>query len=203
MSDEFKRVERQFKWNVDLCHPDLSYAAKTRENKAILALEIPYPLLKEWHRIVSGGGLGGNCVDGQDVPYLADYISLLEISIPGSLFAFTDDQEIRRKINDNLWKISTSVVQLYKNTKGRKRKELDNQVRKFHVLAGQTKTREEYEKEVDQHKSAAEDWRSKYQNLEDEKRNLYNEMLEVINQKERTINHLQNENQQLLNYIAI
>lgn len=199
MSDEFRRCERQFKWNVELSHPDLSYAAKTRKNKAILALEIPYPLLKEWHRIINGGGLGEKTVDGQDVP---DYISLLEISIPSSLFAFTDDQETRSQINDNLWKISTSVVQLYKKTKGRKRKELDNRVRKFHVMAGQTKSQEDYEEEINQLKSAAENWRSKYQNLEVEKRNLYNEMLEVINQKERTINHLQNENQQLLNYIT-
>ena len=115
---------------------------------------------------------------------------------------FTDDQEIRSQINENLWKISASVAQLYKKTKGRKRKELDSRVRKFHVFSGQTKSQEEYQKEINQLKSESEEWRSKYKNLEDEKQNLYNEMLEVINQKERVINHLQNENQQLLNYLA-
>ena len=31
MSDEFRRCERDFKWKVQLSHPDLSYAAKQQK----------------------------------------------------------------------------------------------------------------------------------------------------------------------------
>lgn len=115
MSDDFRHCIRQFKWKVQLGHPDLSYAGKRRENKPIFALEIPYPLLKEWDRLLYSG-LDGKTVDSQ---IALDYITLLELSIPGSIFVFTDDQEIRSQINENLWKISASVAQLYKKTKGR------------------------------------------------------------------------------------
>ena len=199
MSDDFRHCIRQFKWKVQLGHPDLSYAGKRRENRPIFALEISYPLLKEWDRLLYSGGIDGKTVDSQ---IALDYITLLELSIPGSIFVFTDDQEIRSQINGNLWKISASVAQLYKKTKGRTRKELDSRVRKFHVFSGQTKSQEEYQKEINQLKSESEEWRSKYKNLEDEKQNLYNEMLEVIGRGERMINHLQNENQQLLNYLS-
>ena len=77
-------------------------------------------------------------------------VALLELSIPGPMFAFIDDQEIRSQVNKNLWKISASVAQLYKKTKGRKRKKLDTRVRKFHVFSGQTKSQEEYQKEINQ-----------------------------------------------------
>ena len=77
-------------------------------------------------------------------------VALLELSIPGPMFAFIDDQEIRSQINKNLWKISASVAQLYKKTKGRKRKKQDTRVRKFHVFSGQTKSQEEYQKEINQ-----------------------------------------------------
>ena len=85
------------------------------------------------------------------------------MSIPGSFFAFTDDQEGKCHINDNFWNISTSVVQLYENTKGRKRKELDNRRTKFSVLEGQTKSHEEYGKDFNQLKCTVEEWRSKVQ----------------------------------------
>ena len=68
-------------------------------------------------------------------------VALLELSIPGPMFAFIDDQEIRSQINKNLWKISASVAQLYKKTKGRKRKKL---IPEFHVFSGQTKSQEEH-----------------------------------------------------------
>ena len=154
MSDDFRHCIRQFKWKVQLGHPDLSYAGKRRENKPIFALEIPYPLLKEWDRLLYSGGIDGKTVDSQTA---LDYITLLELSIPGSIFVFTDDQEIRSQINENLWKISASVAQLYKKTKGRKRKELDSRVRKFHVFSGQTKSQEEYQKEINQLKSESEE----------------------------------------------
>ena len=57
MLDNFRHCVRQFKWKVHLGHPDLSYAGKRRENKPIFALEIPYPSLKEWDRLLYSGGL--------------------------------------------------------------------------------------------------------------------------------------------------
>lgn len=125
-------------------------------------METPYPLLKEWHKIISDGCLRRKRADGDEQNVL-DYNSLLEMSIPGSFFAFTDDQEGKCHINDNFWNISTSVVQLYENTKGRKRKELDNRRTKFSVLEGQTKSHEEYGKDFNQLKCTVEEWRSKVQ----------------------------------------
>jgi hypothetical protein len=39
---------------IMLSQPDLRYAAKNNERKIICTLDIPYPLLKEWHGIVYG-----------------------------------------------------------------------------------------------------------------------------------------------------
>ena len=59
----------------------------------------------------------------------------MKYSVPCRLFAFTDDQAIRDEISVHLMKLLNAVVQLYRKTKGRARKELDEKVKK-----GQTKS---------------------------------------------------------------
>ena len=63
-----------------------------------------------------------------------DYIDLLESCTPSGLFAFTDDQAVRDDISVHSMKLSNAAVQLYRNTKGRTRKELDEKVKKFTFL---------------------------------------------------------------------
>ena len=48
----------------------------------------------------------------------SDYIDLLEATIPGGLFVFSDEESVRREVNDSLAKISGFVAQLYRKTKG-------------------------------------------------------------------------------------
>lgn len=62
---------------------------------------------------------------------------------------FTDDESIRRRIDKSLSIIAGSVVQLYKKTKGRARKDLDERVRKFHVFEGENKSVEEFNNEIE------------------------------------------------------
>ena len=90
-----------------------------------------------------------------------DYVDLLKYTTPCVLFAFTDNQSIRDDISINLSKLSGTVVQLYKKTKGRTRKELDGKVKKIHVHEGQVKSVRELLKEVEFMRDEIEEWKAK------------------------------------------
>ena len=53
MSDETKGCDHEYAREVKFIEPELRYAAKALETKPIFALEIPYPLLREWHKIIT------------------------------------------------------------------------------------------------------------------------------------------------------
>ena len=88
-------------------------------------------------------------------------MDLLKYTTPCGLFAFTDNQSIRDDISINLSKLSGTVVQLKKKTKGRARKELDGKVKKIHVHEGQVKSVRELLKEVEFMRDEIEEWKAK------------------------------------------
>lgn len=53
MSDETKGCDHEYAREVKFIEPERRYAAKALETKPIFALEIPYPLLREWHKIIT------------------------------------------------------------------------------------------------------------------------------------------------------
>ncbi|XP_028417141.1 uncharacterized protein LOC114541415 [Dendronephthya gigantea] len=223
MSDEFTReIRSSFERAVVVSQPDLSYAAKEKVRDIICTLVLPYPLIKKWYDIVQNvGGIEEssnpkNPDENNDVSNCqckhnrVTYVWLVEKCIAGGLFAFTDDEVVRNEIDINLSKIASSVYQLYKKTKGRARKDLDERVRKFHVFEGQTmsviKLREELNNvhnELNNVNDELTEFRKKYENLEKEKEKLYNEMATTIKQKDTMITELQKNNRELEQYAQI
>ena len=53
MSDETKSCDREYANKVSVGEPELRYAARTTDKAPLIALEVPYLLLKEWHKILS------------------------------------------------------------------------------------------------------------------------------------------------------
>ena len=170
MSDAFSKCCSSFKKEIAITQADISYSAKTNARKILFALEIPLPLLKEWHRRINEEASNRKVTSGQNfatgnedeqaslTPSTSqnrqyrknlDYIDLLEYSVPCGLFAFTDDQAVRDEISVHLMKLSNAVVQLYRKTKGRARKELDEKVKRVHVYEGQTKSVSEFYDEIE------------------------------------------------------
>ena len=52
MSDEFSPCCSRFKDAIRFTQPELGYEAREKEKRVLFTLEIPYPLLSEWHKIV-------------------------------------------------------------------------------------------------------------------------------------------------------
>ena len=52
MSDEFSQCCSRFKDAIKFTQPELRYEAREKEKRVLFTLEIPYPLLSEWHKIV-------------------------------------------------------------------------------------------------------------------------------------------------------
>ena len=52
MSDEFSQCCSRFKDAIRFTQPELRYEAREKEKRVLFTLEIPYPLLSEWHKIV-------------------------------------------------------------------------------------------------------------------------------------------------------
>ena len=103
------------------------------------------------------------------------YIDLVEKCTLGECFAFSDDPNIRKEIDSALMKIAYISLQ-YKKNKGRARKELEERVRKIHVMEGQAKTIQEfYNKMESLHDEIGilhdelQEWKSRCKNLEEEK----------------------------------
>ena len=53
MSDEFSECSLSFKRQIVVNQPEIRYAAKAHVNEIIFPVNIPFPLLKEWHKIVA------------------------------------------------------------------------------------------------------------------------------------------------------
>ena len=54
MSDNLSKNRWSFEDEIALSQPDLRYAAKNDERETICTMDIPYPLLQQWHGFVYG-----------------------------------------------------------------------------------------------------------------------------------------------------
>ena len=97
MSDAPRCCALEYAKQVVISEPELRYASKILERKPIFACEIPYPLLKEWHKFISEKTL--NALEVQVSASASgctvlgiDYVLFLEGAINGNAFCFTDDK---------------------------------------------------------------------------------------------------------------
>lgn len=132
-------------------------------------------------------------------PAKIDYIDLLESSIPCGLFAFTDDQAVRDEISVHLMKLSSIVVQLYRTTKGRARKELDEKEKK-NFYEGQTKSVRELYDQIEFMTDEIKLWENNHKHPEEEKEKLYEDLTVGLNEQRRVSEELQRSNKELEEY---
>ena len=169
MSDEFSQCCARFKEAIRVTGPDVGFFGRALERRIIFTLEIPYPFFKDAHKIVQEGiacptaTSGENSLTGSNNEKPSSsanpkkdeassssaakqftYIDLVEKCTFGECFAFSDDPNIRKEIDSALMKITYNISLQYKKTKGRARKELEERVRKFHVMEGQAKMIQEF-----------------------------------------------------------
>lgn len=196
MSDQISQLDlHKMQHQVKVCEADFRYAARSNDRGIACAIKIPYPLFIIWRNLKRD-----ECATIQtDI----SYVDFLEQCIPGQLFAFSDDQKIRKDIDNNLSKIADIIAQMYKKARGRAKKELDSRCRRFNIFEGQTRSVQELEADVGHLKSELENWKDKYENLEKAKEELYNEMIKEINIRERIIAEQSDNNNVLKNYIAL
>ena len=218
MSDEFSQCYARFQEAITVTGPDIRFNAKEKERRIIFTLEIPYPFLKDVHKIVQEGIACSTATSGENfltgsndgkssssatspkedqastpsAAKLFSYIDLVEKCTFGGCFAFNDDPNIRKEIDSALMKIAYNISLQYKKTKGRARKDLDERVRKFHVMEGQAKTIQEFYNKIESLHSRIEvlqdelqEWKSRCKNLEEEKERIYEEMVLAAKQSEK------------------
>ena len=147
-------LEAFLKWELRIESPSLAYAAKAATRNVILAVDIPYPLLKAWYDFIANlrkekGKDEGNNSDrgeGSSSSFQNDdqkvreftYTDLFENSIPQNCFAIREDQQTRAEVEESLRIIASKVHVLYGKTKGgSQRKELNSKSRRFHIFEEQ------------------------------------------------------------------
>jgi hypothetical protein len=178
MSDTAPKIaDLQFKLSIE--SPSLKYAAKSSSKNVVFAVDMPYPLLRSWYEVINGtksttdtSSLGSveEGISGQSgtVREKLSYCNLFESCIPSGAVSLVRDIKIRQDIEQSLQKHVLAVRDSYKRTKGRKRLQLDDQNKRFHVF-------EEYITSVGDIKEGNKvlrdellEWRKKYATLEDE-----------------------------------
>lgn len=177
--------------DIEITESEFHYAYK-RSCDAVLGLKIPFAVLKCWHGLVRDGSAVGD----------VSFVELLEYSIPGNSFVFIDDVEAREEIDDHVSKLAGNVVTLYRKTKGRARKELDERYKIFHIKKGYVKSVAEWMEEIDKLENTVEEWRKNYKNLEQSKIDLYNSLVKELEKKDQQIEELENVNKELSRYIT-
>ena len=224
MSDEFSQCCSRFKDAIRFTQPELRYEAREKEKRVLFTLEIPYPLLREWHKIVQERNVLSRDTSGQDLSSACEkieanspstsaaknsptakrfsYIDLVEKCTFRQCFVFSDDENIRDGIDEALLNIAYKISLDYKKTKSRARKELDNRVRKFYVMEGQTKPVHELYQEIENIQNKLQDWKKAYEDLELEKERIYEEAVQAVNQKENETQVLQKTNKELEDYMT-
>jgi len=75
------------------------------------------------------------------------YTALFELEIPGEMFSIKKLESIRGEMNNTLRKMAGSVQSQYLKAKGRKRYDLNEKMRRFHVLQGYVMSVSQVERE--------------------------------------------------------
>ena len=140
------------KWKLGIESPSSAYAAKTVTRNIILAVDVPYPLLKLWHDFIKTQKNDRNHTYGNGEPSCSTpsnlhmhesnmklsytYVDLFDYSVPGNAFAISSDEEIRPEVNESLRKICGKVQSEYAKAKGTRRKEELNSKKKMFDFSG-------------------------------------------------------------------
>ena len=191
MSDNLSKNRWSFEDEIALSQLDLRYAAKNNKRKIICTMDIPYPLLEQWHGIVyeSNNKPNSSQTSQQDInsdqqsstdPTLTanqgtsvNFVDLLEYCVPDRIFLISTDITVREKVNETLLKIAGGVAQLYKKSRGRARIDLDKRVRKFHLFEGEIKQIAEFHEGIKSIQDELKEWKEKCVHLEEEKEKNY------------------------------
>ena len=110
-------MQRKIDWELKLSsEAPFSYVSRQLDlqNELLFCVEIPWPLLHLWRNLLQG-------TSGEN----ANYIDLLNLSVLDGWCVLKRDCE---RIEQLLVKRSSEVKVAYKNTKGRKRKTLDDKL---------------------------------------------------------------------------
>ena len=210
-------LEAFLEWKLKIESPSLAYAVKAATRDVIFAVDIPYPLLKAWHDIITSqkkerapnnaqntdGGedpssSSSSCTQNQQFKNFSS-VDLFEHSIPENGFAISQDQQIRGEMDQDLRISATKVHALYGKSKGgTKRKELNSKTKRFHIFEGQILSVKELIRDNYFIKDELAEWKKNSANLQEEKEKLYQEMLLAVQKREQKINDLQQENKELL-----
>lgn len=170
--NEYKQRKVDWQLKVSSQHP-LSYVNRhvDSRNEVLLCVEIPWPLLHLWRQLLEG-------ISGED----ANYIDMLNLTVVDNWFILKRDCE---RIEKLLVKKSSEVKVAYKNTKGRRRKLLDDKLYKLSVLRGEIDSTVVNKLEIKECREEAEMYKSKYFDLEKEKNKLYEDMMAEMSNLER------------------
>ncbi|PFX12788.1 hypothetical protein AWC38_SpisGene23193 [Stylophora pistillata] len=114
-----------------------------------------------------------------------------------------NDESTRNEISIHLSKLASTVVQLYKKTKGRATKDFHEKVKTFHVREGQVKSVRESQEEMESIRDKIKEWKAKHKNLEEETKEIYQEMIVSLTESNKVIGELQKSNRELENYITV
>ena len=92
-------------------------------------------------------------------------------------------------------------MSLYSRIKGRKRSELDDQTKWFHLFEGQVLSVTGLQEESKLLRDESEEWKRKYKNLKEELGRLNEEMMEEIKRKNKVIEDQQKTKTELMKYV--
>ena len=217
MSDR-SPLEAFLKWELRIESPSLAYAAKAVTRNVILAVDIPYPLLKAWYDFIAtqkeesrkdkginidgGEGFSSSLPTDDLKAREFSYTDLFESSIPQNCFAISEDQQTRDEVEESLRKIASKVHVLYSKAKGgSKAMELNSKTRRFHIFDGQILSILDLKRENEFMKDEITEWKKSYANLQEERQKLFQEMLSAVHEREQEISSLKQQNRELLSYI--
>ena len=164
-----------------LCH---TLSSKRSAFHIALALKIPYQLLKIWHENVQDG---------------CDYIDFLNATVPGGWFKVSRETGFR--IQGRLEREAGAVASKYRQTKGRKREQLNSKFLTLTILKTELVSVEEVERELHLTINDLSEWKKKYNDLKAEKQGLINEMRDVLRNKEEEILQLEAAGKELRGYV--
>lgn len=128
-------LEAFLKWELRIESPSLTYAAKAATRNVVLAIDIPYPLLKAWYDFIATQKKERGRIRVKSLvevrfyqvhcqPMIIDkvkefsYTDLFRNSIPQNCFVISEDQQISCEVEESLRLIATKVHALYGKTKG-------------------------------------------------------------------------------------
>lgn len=173
--------------------PPLSYLNQERAScyEHIFAIEIPYPVLKAAYETLGEVSLK-DCKD-------YNYVDLINKTIPCAWFSLKSKND---RLHERFKDEGKRVKRLFSTVKGRKRKTLFNLKCKVSIRRGEVESVTELKEENITLLRNIEEWRQKYDNLEQEKQELFDGLTNEINNYKEELEEQEEVNKQLADYIS-